>query len=176
LSMPPLPLSSSSSSYTAGPSGSSSISRHPSSSEDTVAFCEFVALEIIEGVMSIISENEFLSAPTDFMAGNLPGGAFGDGVEADRRTTWNEGCDQQIDGVVIGELEWVPDSLAFACTECKKGFALFRRRHHCRLCGHVFCNDCTKARLVVPTLSPIRCVRVCRACAQSNIRWSAVES
>ena len=31
-----------------------------------------------------------------------------------------------------------------ACPSCKKGFSAMRRRHHCRVCGGVFCGPCSK--------------------------------
>lgn len=38
---------------------------------------------------------------------------------------------------------WKPDSQASICDApvCHKSFNLFERRHHCRHCGHVFCNE-----------------------------------
>ncbi|MCJ1335716.1 hypothetical protein MMC09_000989 [Bachmanniomyces sp. S44760] len=37
---------------------------------------------------------------------------------------------------------WKPDANATICDAaiCQKSFSLFERRHHCRHCGHVFCN------------------------------------
>lgn len=29
------------------------------------------------------------------------------------------------------------------CPGCAKQFGLFKRKHHCRLCGAVMCNECT---------------------------------
>ena len=42
-----------------------------------------------------------------------------------------------------------PDSEATACPSCKKAFGPVRRRHHCRVCGGVFCGKCSKDRRVV---------------------------
>lgn len=38
---------------------------------------------------------------------------------------------------------WKPDANAVICDApiCQKSFSLFERRHHCRRCGHVFCNS-----------------------------------
>ena len=38
---------------------------------------------------------------------------------------------------------WKPDANATICDAptCHKTFNLFERRHHCRHCGHVFCNN-----------------------------------
>ena len=45
---------------------------------------------------------------------------------------------------------WKPDANAVICDApiCHKSFNLFERRHHCRRCGHVFCN--THSHHVVP--------------------------
>ena len=41
---------------------------------------------------------------------------------------------------------WVPDKEAIACLACEKSFNSFRRKHHCRLCGQVFCNSCSQQK------------------------------
>ncbi len=38
---------------------------------------------------------------------------------------------------------WVPDSRADRCMRCREPFAVWRRRHHCRLCGDVVCWACS---------------------------------
>ncbi|GMM35243.1 1-phosphatidylinositol-3-phosphate 5-kinase [Saccharomycopsis crataegensis] len=38
---------------------------------------------------------------------------------------------------------WMKDNSVKECFSCGKPFTTFRRRHHCRLCGQIFCNDCT---------------------------------
>ena len=42
---------------------------------------------------------------------------------------------------------WMPDMMATACYKCEKGFNSFRRRHHCRYCGLLFCTKCTRINL-----------------------------
>ena len=37
---------------------------------------------------------------------------------------------------------WLPDSVSRQCYECSEKFTTFRRRHHCRLCGQIFCSRC----------------------------------
>lgn len=42
---------------------------------------------------------------------------------------------------------WQPDSSARACMLCETKFSLLTRRHHCRICGLVFCAKCAPHRL-----------------------------
>jgi anaerobic ribonucleoside-triphosphate reductase len=37
---------------------------------------------------------------------------------------------------------WMPDSVSKECYECGDKFTTFRRRHHCRVCGQIFCSKC----------------------------------
>ncbi|XP_011079355.1 1-phosphatidylinositol-3-phosphate 5-kinase FAB1B [Sesamum indicum] len=65
---------------------------------------------------------------------------------------------------------WMPDQSCRVCYECDSQFNLFNRRHHCRLCGRIFCAKCTSNW--VPTLSseptnPLEewdKIRVCNYC------------
>ncbi|KAF8670667.1 hypothetical protein HU200_050479 [Digitaria exilis] len=38
---------------------------------------------------------------------------------------------------------WMPDHCCRVCYECDIQFTIFNRRHHCRLCGRIFCGKCT---------------------------------
>lgn len=81
--------------------------------------------------------------------------------------------------------EWVPSNQVLTCYACGLAFSFLKRRHHCRLCGRVFCNECTGYSAQIPALykeemplspptatawlwsresSPDRPVRVCCAC------------
>ncbi|KAL3777474.1 hypothetical protein ACHAW5_007448 [Stephanodiscus triporus] len=69
-----------------------------------------------------------------------------------------------LDFVVVS----VPDSMRSTCPGCNMGFTYTRRRHHCRLCGDVFCDPCSSTRTELPLVgkeyeSP---VRVCDLCAR----------
>ena len=70
---------------------------------------------------------------------------------------------------------WVPDSLVSRCKRCSEPFSFWRRKHHCRLCGYVFCATCCSRVVLVRTESPhmahVR-ARVCIACYTSNFRSS----
>jgi hypothetical protein len=46
--------------------------------------------------------------------------------------------------------EWVPSEQVLTCYGCGLAFSFLKRRHHCRLCGRVFCNDCTGYSAQIP--------------------------
>ena len=39
--------------------------------------------------------------------------------------------------------EWAQDRNYPQCHHCKANFTVFNRRHHCRVCGLIFCEKCT---------------------------------
>lgn len=62
---------------------------------------------------------------------------------------------------------WVPDSHAGSCTSCSQVFRpLSRGRHHCRLCGNIFCSACCGHRqLLPPKFRAAEPQRTCAECA-----------
>ena len=62
---------------------------------------------------------------------------------------------------------WCPDRDAEECFRvgCGTRFSFFgERRHHCRLCGGIFCDSCSSSRLRLPDLGYDSPVRVCARC------------
>lgn len=45
---------------------------------------------------------------------------------------------------------WEYDCEQSHCTQCRDEFHPFNRRHHCRLCGKIFCNKCSDQRALIP--------------------------
>ena len=60
----------------------------------------------------------------------------------------------------------VPDKLRSCCPSCDMIFTLSKRRHHCRLCGDVFCDSCSSHRVLLPLGGTEfdKPVRVCNEC------------
>lgn len=58
---------------------------------------------------------------------------------------------------------WMPDQLCKHCYSCDTPFTVFRRRHHCRLCGQVFCSSCS-AYFVPSQKKGTSTLRTCRMC------------
>ncbi|VDM60045.1 unnamed protein product [Angiostrongylus costaricensis] len=61
-------------------------------------------------------------------------------------------------------VRWVPDEDCEQCTACSAPFSVVRRRHHCRNCGRIFCNKCSRNSICIPELGYDRRVRVCNLC------------
>lgn len=45
---------------------------------------------------------------------------------------------------------WAVDDEVIKCTLCQISFSWKIRRHHCRICGEIFCDDCSATTLVLP--------------------------
>jgi len=59
---------------------------------------------------------------------------------------------------------WMPNDCADGCLLCGSQFAVFKRRHHCRNCGLIFCSNCTKNRIALPEVCYTMEARVCDKC------------
>uniref|UniRef100_A0A7E4UN34 FYVE-type domain-containing protein n=1 Tax=Panagrellus redivivus TaxID=6233 RepID=A0A7E4UN34_PANRE len=58
--------------------------------------------------------------------------------------------------------EWVKDSDVSHCLSCNAEFTVTFRKHHCRRCGQIFCDQCSSQRINLP--SHAKQVRVCQPC------------
>ncbi|CAH0490422.1 unnamed protein product [Peronospora farinosa] len=81
-------------------------------------------------------------------------------------SSWSPaGMDMTSRDTVSGR--WVEDVAARTCAKCERVFSLVNRRHHCRVCGEIFCHACSRTRMVLAT-NPgeiPRRQRVCDPCA-----------
>ncbi|CBK21583.2 uncharacterized protein [Blastocystis hominis] len=50
----------------------------------------------------------------------------------------------------------MPDEVCLSCYGCQQKFTVIRRRHHCRICGQVFCSDCCHLQDVLMKLGSER--------------------
>ena len=46
-------------------------------------------------------------------------------------------------------IPWEDDSSVSICEQCQQSFTFFRRKHHCRICGDIFCGKCSKGRYLM---------------------------
>ena len=78
---------------------------------------------------------------------------------------------------------WVPDQKVNKCTKCRKDFTFFYRKHHCRICGNIFCANCTLVKnivngsknclLIYIKLDVLQNVRMCEICEGDLNKYNA---
>ncbi|XP_028851764.1 WD repeat and FYVE domain-containing protein 3 isoform X2 [Denticeps clupeoides] len=59
---------------------------------------------------------------------------------------------------------WVKDEQVDSCSGCSVRFSLTERRHHCRNCGQLFCQKCSRFQSEIRRLKISSPVRVCQNC------------
>ncbi len=73
-------------------------------------------------------------------------------------------ADSEDDEPQLKRGEWMSDDLASACPMCSRQFNMITRKHHCRSCGKIFCNKCSRKRFSLPDVDPKTPQRVCEPC------------
>lgn len=78
---------------------------------------------------------------------------------------------------------WIPNERVKRCFGCNAQFSTFRRKHHCRSCGRIFCSACSSYREIIPSYyfrfsSSLPSVpqRTCARCADQLKRTARVEN
>ena len=60
---------------------------------------------------------------------------------------------------------WVPNNAVTNCFECENKFTtIMVRQHHCRICGNIFCSNCSNKQIQVSNNNKIIKLRVCNNC------------
>ncbi|MCK8786393.1 FYVE zinc finger domain-containing protein [Roseomonas sp. NAR14] len=59
------------------------------------------------------------------------------GAEASTSTSY-----EKFDVLTESDARWADDQGVQQCPSCRKSFGVFLRRHHCRNCGRIMCNNC----------------------------------
>ena len=62
---------------------------------------------------------------------------------------------------------WVENDEVEACHRCGSHFSFWRRRHHCRNCGQIFCFDCCNYFRTINNLLKTGTQRVCVDCVKT---------
>lgn len=73
-----------------------------------------------------------------------------------------------MDPVRERRCRWVPDDEAPNCRKCAETFSFLTRRHHCRLCGNVFCSKCSNHYTYLRELGYHEPQRVCNDCLHNK--------
>ncbi|XP_051871551.1 1-phosphatidylinositol 3-phosphate 5-kinase isoform X2 [Pristis pectinata] len=67
---------------------------------------------------------------------------------------------------------WMPDSQCKECYDCSEKFTTFRRRHHCRLCGQIFCSRCCNQEIPGKFMGYAGDLRACRYCRKIALNYA----
>ncbi|XP_075036346.1 1-phosphatidylinositol 3-phosphate 5-kinase isoform X3 [Mixophyes fleayi] len=67
---------------------------------------------------------------------------------------------------------WMPDSQCKECYDCSEKFTTFRRRHHCRLCGQIFCSRCCNQEIPGKFMGYTGDLRACTYCCKIAINYA----
>lgn len=82
-----------------------------------------------------------------------------DGIEFPQR-------DPNVTAAMVDSLSAPEWSDSPYCTRCRTAFTMTNRKHHCRNCGNVFDQACSKNLLSLPHYGILEPVRVCDSCTK----------
>lgn len=68
---------------------------------------------------------------------------------------------------------WEKDNSRLNCRKCNSVFSTFNRRHHCRLCGGIFCETCTLTNVVIEDETYDR---ICMGCGKHETPGKTIRS
>jgi len=84
--------------------------------------------------------------------------------EGNRQRLKRTDMDMQLLLSSTAQPAWQPDSAFKECFSCSAHFSLVNRRHHCRMCGLVYCTNCTSRKMPLPKIGEHKDCRVCDEC------------
>uniref|UniRef100_UPI00398EA1E4 FYVE and coiled-coil domain-containing protein 1 n=1 Tax=Pristiophorus japonicus TaxID=55135 RepID=UPI00398EA1E4 len=80
----------------------------------------------------------------------------------DKDALWQKSDALEFEQKLRSEARWLGDREVNYCPDCQSQFTWWLRRHHCRLCGRIFCYYCSNN--FVTTKHSGKRERCCRAC------------
>lgn len=75
-----------------------------------------------------------------------------------------DAIDRRMRGEGLSRKFWMADENAKECRECLSVFTPFRRKHHCRICGQIFCGRCAAHIIKGRRFDFEGMIRVCNFC------------
>ncbi|WVR06352.1 hypothetical protein IAU60_003383 [Kwoniella sp. DSM 27419] len=71
---------------------------------------------------------------------------------------------RRMRGEGLSKHYWMADEHCKECYDCKSAFTTWRRKHHCRICGQIFCSRCASNIIGARRFGQDGAVRVCNLC------------
>ncbi|KAH9982757.1 hypothetical protein BGW80DRAFT_1264842 [Lactifluus volemus] len=73
---------------------------------------------------------------------------------------------RRIRGEGLSRDYWMDDKTCRECYDCKSVFTAWRRKHHCRICGQIFCSRCASNIIKGSRFGHDGRIRVCNLCLE----------
>ncbi|GLB35735.1 putative protein present in Fab1, YOTB, Vac1, and EEA1 [Lyophyllum shimeji] len=73
---------------------------------------------------------------------------------------------RRIRGEGLSRDYWMDDENCKECYDCKSVFTTWRRKHHCRICGQIFCSRCASNIIKGSRFGHDGMIRVCNLCLE----------
>ncbi|KAI0348150.1 hypothetical protein BDW22DRAFT_1424361 [Trametopsis cervina] len=73
---------------------------------------------------------------------------------------------RRIRGEGLSRDYWMDDELCKECYDCKSVFTAWRRKHHCRICGQVYCSRCASNIIKGTRFGHDGMIRICNLCLE----------
>ncbi|KAJ7654729.1 hypothetical protein B0H17DRAFT_1266831 [Mycena rosella] len=73
---------------------------------------------------------------------------------------------RRIRGEGLSKDYWMDDENCKECYDCESIFTTWRRKHHCRICGQIFCSRCASNIIKGSRFGHDGMIRVCNLCVE----------
>ncbi|KAI0068031.1 hypothetical protein BV25DRAFT_1986869 [Artomyces pyxidatus] len=73
---------------------------------------------------------------------------------------------RRIRGEGLSRDYWMDDENCKECYDCKSVFTTWRRKHHCRICGQIFCSRCASNIIKGSRFGHDGMIRICNLCLE----------
>lgn len=91
-----------------------------------------------------------------------------------KNTSANVDSERRVTKAYIRAPQWADDSDVAACTACHTAFSMLVWKHHCRMCGQIFCASCSPHSTPIPAFGLMEPVRVCVLCVSAHLPDSSL--
>ncbi|KYO43336.1 FYVE and coiled-coil domain-containing protein 1 isoform X1 [Alligator mississippiensis] len=79
----------------------------------------------------------------------------------DKDALWQKSDALEFQQKLSAEQRWLGDTEVNQCLDCQKEFSWMLRRHHCRICGRIFCYYCCNNYMMTKSGKKERSCRTC---------------
>ncbi|KAF5352664.1 hypothetical protein D9756_005838 [Leucocoprinus leucothites] len=77
---------------------------------------------------------------------------------------------RRLRGEGLSKDYWMDDENCKECYDCKGVFTAWRRKHHCRICGQIFCSRCASNIIKGTRFGQNTMIRVCNLCLEKLVK------